>query len=161
MSEGSVRVLLDGNRRLYQPGDLLSGEYQINSLKWVGPTAVEMSVLWHTEGQGDEDLAVHYFERRDSAGQSGVDLRRPQRFSTRLPPSPLSYQGVIVKICWCVRVRVFLPRGKELVGEAPFQLGNLPAARIARGATYVREPAIETAQLERGRFREMTEADAE
>lgn len=143
MSEGSVRVLLDGNRRLYQPGDLLSGEYQINSLKWVGPTAVEISVLWHTEGQGDEDLAVHFFERRDTAGQSGADLRRPHRFSTRLPPSPLSYQGVIVKICWCVRVRVFLPRGKELVGEAPFQLGNLPVARIACGATDAREPAIE------------------
>jgi hypothetical protein len=144
MNEGSVRVLLDGNRRVYQPGDLLSGEYQVSSLKWIEPTAVEISVLWHTEGQGDEDLAVHHFERTNPAEKPGIDFRRPQRFSTRLPPSPLSYQGVIVKIRWCVRVRVFLPRGKELVGEAPFQLGNLPAARVARGAPAARELTPET-----------------
>ena len=131
MNEGSVRVLLDGNRRVYQPGDLLSGEYQVHSLQRIDPTAVEISVLWHTEGQGDEDLAVHHFGRTDASAHPAIDFRRPQRFSTRLPPSPLSYQGVIVKIHWCVRVRVFLPRGKELVGEAPFQLGNLPAARLA------------------------------
>jgi hypothetical protein len=131
MSEESVRILLDGNRRVYHPGDVLSGEYQVDSLKWIEPTAVEISVLWYTEGQGDEDLAVHHFERINTFEQSGIDFRRPQRFSTRLPPSPLTYQGVIVKIGWCVRVRVFLPRGKELVGEASFQLGSLPPARLA------------------------------
>ncbi|HWB13617.1 MAG TPA: hypothetical protein VG826_30610 [Pirellulales bacterium] len=146
MNEGSVRVLLDGNRRVYQPGDLLSGEYQVHSLKWIDPTAVEISVLWHTEGQGDEDLAVHYFDRTDCSEHSGIDFRRPQRFHTHLPPSPLSYPGVIVKIHWCVRVRVFLPRGKELVGEAPFQLGNLPAARLAKFASAGRELVPEADQ---------------
>jgi hypothetical protein len=139
MNEGSVRVLLDGNRRVYEPGDLLSGEYQVQSLKPLDPTAVEISVLWHTEGQGDEDLAVHHFERTDTSENPGIDFRRPQRFSTHLPPSPLSYQGVIVKIRWCVRVRVFLPRGKELVGEAPFQLGSLPAARLTQSPSATRE----------------------
>ena len=143
MSEGSVRILLDGNRRIYQPGDLLSGDYQVESLKWIEPTAVEISVLWHTEGQGDEDLAVHHFERIDTAAQPGIDFRRPQRFSTHLPASPLTYQGVIVKIRWCVRVRVFLPRGKELFGETSFQLGTLPAARLAAGHESFREPADE------------------
>lgn len=131
MNEGSVRILLDGNRRVYQPGDVLAGEYQVESLRWIEPTAVEVSVLWYTEGQGEEDLAVHYFERIDALAQAGVDFRRPRRFNTRLPYSPLSYQGIIVKIRWCVRVRVFLQRGKELVGEVSFQLGNLPTARPA------------------------------
>lgn len=140
MNEGSVRILLDGNRRVYQPADVLSGEYQVESLRWIEPTAVEVSVLWYTEGQGDEDLAVHYFERIDTLEQTGIDFRRPRRFSTRLPYSPLSYQGVIVKIRWCVRVRVFLPRGKELMGEASFQLGNLPAARTSRPTAALREP---------------------
>ncbi|HVX09645.1 MAG TPA: hypothetical protein VHC22_00450 [Pirellulales bacterium] len=137
MNEGSVRILLDGNRRVYQPGDLLSGEYQVESLRWIQPAAVEISVLWHTEGQGEEDLAVHHFERIDTIEQPNIDFRRARRFSTRLPPSPLTYQGVIVKICWCVRVRVFLPRGKELVGEISFQLGTLPAARLARPTASV------------------------
>ncbi len=126
MNEPSVRLLLDGNRRVYQPGETLAGEYRLESLKLAEPTAIEISVLWHTEGQGDEDLAVHHFERLCAGEQPGVDLRQPRRFSTRLPLSPLSYQGEIVKICWCVRVRVFLPRGKELLSEAPFQLGALP-----------------------------------
>lgn|SRR5487761_1073998 len=143
MSEGPVRILLDGNRRIYHPGDLLSGEYQVESLRWIKPTAVEISVLWRTEGQGDEDLAVHHFERIDLAEQPGIDFRRPQRFSTRLPPSPLTYQGVIVKIGWCVRVRVFLPRGKELFGETSFQLGTLPAARLAKGAEPARDAVDE------------------
>jgi hypothetical protein len=137
MNEGSVRILLDGNRRAYQPGDLLTGEYQVESLRWIQPAAVEVSVLWHTEGQGEEDLAVHHFERIDTIEQPNIDFRRPRRFSTRLPPSPLTYQGVIVKISWCVRVRVFLPRGKELMGEISFQLGTLPAARVARPAASV------------------------
>jgi hypothetical protein len=143
MSDGSVRILLDGNRRIYQPGDVLSGEYQLDSLQWIEPTAVEVSVLWHTEGQGEEDLAVHFFERIDMLDQTGVDFRRPHRFTTSLPPSPLTYQGVIVKIRWCVRVRVFLPRGKELVGEAPFQLGTLPPARLATPSGIFRPSADE------------------
>lgn len=132
MSEGSVRLLLDGNRRIYQPGEMLAGECRLESLKLTEPSAVEISVLWHTEGQGDEDLAVHYFDRITAGEQPGVDLRRPRRFSTRLPASPLSYQGEIIKIRWCVRVRFFLPRGKELLGEAPFQLGLAPAPRAAK-----------------------------
>lgn len=135
MSEGSVRVLLDGNRRVYQPGETLSGEYRLESLKLVEPAAVEVSVLWHTEGQGDEDLAVHHFERLSAGEQPGLDLRRPRRFSTRLPSSPLSYQGEIVKIHWCVRVRVFLSRGKELLAEAPFQLGQVPPLRRVKNVT--------------------------
>lgn len=144
MNEGSVRILLEGNRRLYQPGDLLSGTYQVESLNSNGPLAVEVSVLWRTEGQGDEDLAVHHFERIDAEDQN-IDFRRPRPFGTRLPPSPLSYQGVIVKICWCVRVRAFLPRGKELVGEVPFQLGSLPPARLAQPSAPAAEQTREAA----------------
>lgn len=129
MNRASVRILLEGNRRLYQPGDLLTGTYHVESPN-SSPHAVEISVLWRTEGQGDEDLAVHHFERIDATDK--IDFRRPQPFSTPLPPSPLSYQGVIVKICWCVRVRAFLPRGKEIVGEVPFQLGTLPPVRLVK-----------------------------
>jgi hypothetical protein len=93
---------------------------------------VEISVLWHTEGQGDEDLAVHHFERLSAEEGRDVASLRSGRFETRLPASPLSYQGLIVKIRWCVRVRVFLARGKELLAEMPFQLGTVPPARAAR-----------------------------
>ena len=129
MTGGEVRIQLDGRRGAYQPGETLAGEYRLESLSVAEPSAVEVSVLWYTEGQGDEDLAVHYFERLDRDERPDLDLRRPQRFSVALPPSPLSYAGVIVKIHWCVRVRVFLSRGKELFAEQPFQLGSVPSGQ--------------------------------
>ncbi|MEX0711664.1 MAG: hypothetical protein WD847_17915 [Pirellulales bacterium] len=127
----AVSISLDGHRRTYQPGEILSGEYRIERMLAVEPSAVELSVLWHTEGQGDEDLAVHHFERWSREQDEPADFRRPRRFQTCLPNSPLSYQGVIVKIRWCVRVRVFLARGKPLLAEQPFQLGSLTAASAA------------------------------
>lgn len=130
MTGAEVYVQLDGRRTVYQPGETLSGEYHLESLSLSEPTAIEVSVVWYTEGQGDEDLAVHYFERLDRDQRPEVDLRRPQRFSVALPRSPLSYEGVIVKIRWCVRVRVFMPRGKELFAEAPFQLGAVPSGQL-------------------------------
>ena len=59
-----------------------------------------------------------------------IDPRRPERFSTTLPSSPLSYDGQIIKVRWCVRVRVFPLRGKEIVGEKRFQLGDVPPVGV-------------------------------
>ncbi len=107
---------------VYRPGDVLHAEYQIDAVGSDDVHAVELSVLWFTEGKGDEDLAVHFFERRISADADDGDLRRLYRFKTELPNSPLTYSGEILKICWCGRVRIFLRRGKELFFDQPFQL---------------------------------------
>ena len=124
MNEPVVTIRLDANGRTYQPGEVLSGEYRLESVEWDQIRAVEVSVLWYTEGKGDEDLAVHEFWRRDANSGDWTDPRRPERFSTTLPTSPLSYDGQIVKIRWCVRVRAFLQRGKELLGQKAFRLGS-------------------------------------
>jgi len=108
--------------RVYRSGDVLNAEYQIDAVASDDILAVELSILWYTEGKGDEDLAVHFFERRVSADADDGDLRRLYRFKTVLPNSPLSYSGEILKIRWCGRVRIFLRRGKELFFDQPFQL---------------------------------------
>ena len=128
-TEPTVIIRLDGNGRVYRPGESLAGDYWIESLTACQLKVVEVSVLWHTEGKGDEDLAVHEFWRRDAGDGREFDPSRPERFSTTLPNSPLSYEGQIVKIRWCVRVRAFLPRGKDVVGQKVFQLGDVPAVR--------------------------------
>ena len=129
MNDPMVTIRFDGNGRAYQPGETLSGEYRLESIRREDVKAVEVSVLWHTDGKGDEDLAVHDFRRLSAEDGDWIDARSPGRFSTVLPKSPLSYRGVIVKLRWCVRVRVFLARDREVVGELPFQLGDVPAAR--------------------------------
>jgi len=127
MNEPAVTVRFDGDRRVYRPGDTLSGEYRLESVTRDQVSAVEVSVLWYTEGKGDEDLAVHEFWRLSAEDGDWIDPARPEPFSTTLPQSPLSYDGLIVKLRWCVRVRAFLSRSKELLGEQEFRLGNVPA----------------------------------
>ena len=46
----------------------------------------------------------------------------------------MSYEGQIIKLRWCVRVRVFPHRGKEVVGEKAFQLGDVRAVEIPSAA---------------------------
>lgn len=130
MKQPSVTIRLDDNGRVYHPGETLSGEYRLGSIARDDVKAVEVSVLWHTEGKGDEDLAVHKFWPLSVEEGDRIDTRLPGRFSTTLPNSPLSYDGVIVKLRWCVRVRVFLASGKELMVQQPFRLGQVPAAKL-------------------------------
>lgn len=125
-SETQVTFEFDEHAGLYWPGEEISGHYFVEAPSPREVKALELSVLWHTLGKGDEDLAVHYFQRETVDEQGLIDLVKPRRFATTLPNSPLSYDGLIVKICWCVRVRVFMRRGRDVVSEQPFQLGFLP-----------------------------------
>jgi hypothetical protein len=127
--EPEVTIRMDGNGRPHFPGETLSGEYAFENILPGDLKAVEVSVLWHTEGKGEEDLAVHAFWRFHAEGEALPDPRRPARFETTLPKSPLSYDGLLVKIRWCVRVRAFLNRGKEALAECRFRLGDVPAAQ--------------------------------
>jgi hypothetical protein len=126
--EPLISITLDRHQQIQQPGQTLRGEYQIDAVDPAEIRAVELSVLWYTEGKGDEDLAVHYFERLTADDMLATGLHELRRFQTELPNSPLSYEGVLVKIRWCARVRVFLRSGKDFLGERGFQLGEVPYA---------------------------------
>jgi hypothetical protein len=129
MAPSTIHLTLDLPTAHYQPGDRLTGRFQVDPTQPGAARAAELSILWYTAGKGDEDMSVHYFERIVDEPARPLDLRTPHRFVSDLPASPLSYDGEIVKVCWCVRLRLFLPQGQESVNEAPFQLGNVPAAR--------------------------------
>ncbi len=132
MNDPLVTIRFDGNGRVYSPGDILSGEYRLEAFSLGRIRAVEVSVLWYTEGKGDEDMAVHEFQRLSVDHGDWIDPSRPGRFSVALPNSPLSYDGAILKICWCVRVRVFPRKGKQVVGQRSFVLGNVSAVELVQ-----------------------------
>jgi hypothetical protein len=115
------------SNRSFAAGDELVCEYQIDAVDPADIQAVEFSVLWQTAGKGEDDLGVHFFERRLPADAEEGDLRPMRRLRTRLPNSPLSYRGAILSIQWCARLRLFLRRGREFVVEQPFTLGCVPA----------------------------------
>lgn len=138
MNQPAVTIHLVHEHHEFHPGDVLTGEYWLSGCGATEVTALEVSVLWHTEGKGDEDLAVHYFKRLSRDAGELLDPLAAGKFSVILPNSPLSYEGVIVKLRWLVRVRMFLSDGKEVVAERGFQLGHVPPARAvlpARGAS--------------------------
>ena len=125
MTDPLISIWLRNHQRPYVPGDELHCEYQIDAVDPAEFQAVEASILWCTEGKGDEDIAVHYFERCTPSDFEGHDVRSMRRFVSVLPNSPMSYDGRIVKIRWLVRVRLFLRKGREFTDEHPFVLGPL------------------------------------
>jgi hypothetical protein len=135
MPNPAIRVTFDSPSAHYQLGDRLAGRYTVEGTQLGLARAVELSVLWYTAGKGEEDMAVHHFERIVDEPAHPLDLRVPRRFATILPASPLSYDGVIVKVCWCVRIRVFLSQGQEILIEVPFSFGNVPAGQIEQPVT--------------------------
>jgi len=124
--EPLLSLCVVGTKRQFSAGEELVCEYQVDAVDPADIQAVEASVLWYTEGKGEEDLGVHFFERRLPADAEAGDLRPMRRLQTRLPNSPLTYAGAILNIRWCVRLRLFLRRGRELMVEQPFTLGGVP-----------------------------------
>lgn len=125
ISEPSITLEFDEHARFYLPREEIAGQYVVDIDDANAVHAIESSVLWYTEGKGEEDLAVHYFDRHSRIEGHFFDVTVPRRFGTVLPHSPLSYSGRILKIRWCVRVRVFLRSGREVIAEQPFRLGDV------------------------------------
>jgi hypothetical protein len=107
------------------PGDALEFEFSIHRVAAEKIDSLEASVLWSTEGKGSEDIGVHFFERISGSELTRKPLSEPRSLSTVLPHCPLSYEGQLMKIRWCVRLRLFLTAGREILAEQPFYLGNV------------------------------------
>ncbi len=118
-----IRLL--GLQPTYMPQDILEFEYRVANIQQSAISAVEVSVVWLTEGKGTEDLGVHFFQRLTGNSLAASDWSVPQPIQVPLPNSPLSYEGRLLKISWCVRVRFYLNDGTELVAQQPFYLGTV------------------------------------
>ncbi|MEM7453730.1 MAG: hypothetical protein AAF456_05170 [Planctomycetota bacterium] len=124
-SDVSVIILPGRTPPVYRPGELLSCEYKID-IRPGGPkaNAIETTVLWQTEGKGDTDIGVHFFERREKKMVQPDVLRQTHKLTTKLPQTPLSYDGRIVKIVWCIRVRIFFDDGGERTFDKAIRVGD-------------------------------------
>lgn len=106
----------------YRPGEVMRFDYQVDAIAIEDLSAVEASVLWQTEGKGDQDFGVHFFERRVPGDEGEEDLRPLRTCYVPLPKSPLSYHGEILQVRWMIRYRVFTKGGQEHFIETPFVL---------------------------------------
>ncbi len=126
-----VVIELDEHPDPYRPGQVISGRYRLEVSKSTPEVlALEWSILWATEGTGDEDRGVHAMSLLEPEGFEGVPKPNQWReFQAILPGSPLSYDGLVVKVVWRVRVRAVVGKYPEWLGEVPFRLGNVDPAR--------------------------------
>src|SRR5262245_22535261 len=113
MSEGTIQVRLE--KEALAPGEELFGAFALEADPSAELETLELSVLWFTEGKGDEDLGVIHFQEWPRG--EGFDRSRPHAFQALLPRTPLSYDGVIVKIHWAVRVRARWTGAGETIEE--------------------------------------------
>lgn len=132
-----ISVTFNHENIQYSGGDQLQAHYIVEGIESQGISAVERSVVWYTEGKGEEDLGVIFFERIQlERRKDGIQISSLSTdhltgaLATDLPQSPLSYEGIIVKIRWCVRVRVFFRSGRDFVSEHIFFLGSVPVVRL-------------------------------
>jgi hypothetical protein len=148
MIRPTIIIRCDGNARTYQPGDTLRAEYWLESVLPEEVKTIEISVLWYTEGKGDQDLSVHEFRRVCVDQRKVTDARCPGEISTVLPNSPLTYEGQLIKLRWCVRVRAFLTRGREVLGQFGFRVGSVPSVR-APAKPKLAEPSQKNGSTEK------------
>jgi len=133
-SKPKIEVQFDRPHRQHEPREQLAVRYRIEGCDGERIRAIEHSVLWYTEGKGEEDLGVHFFQRVTDRAMM-PPMTTASAFSTPLPQSPLSYEGVIVKVRWCVRVRLFFEDSRDFVSEHVFDVGHIPPARMPSART--------------------------
>ena len=109
----------DGN---YEGGRELKATWNVSRVALDDLSAIEVSVLWYTEGKGDTDMHVHHFKRIDEEQIRRNGLADKQSLSCLLPATPLSYYGRLIQLRWCVRLRLFMKDGREVVANQPFYL---------------------------------------
>lgn len=137
-TQPAVNVTLCHEDGRYEGGQQLTATWRVSRVALDKLSAIEISVLWYSEGKGDMDLCVHHFRRleEDQIRRSG--LADEQSLECLLPATPLSYHGRLIRILWCVRLRLFLNDGREIVRDQPFYLvaprsrpGTLAAGSLA------------------------------
>lgn len=121
----------------YEAGSTLTAKWRISRVPIEQLQGLEASVLWHTEGKGDEDLHVHHFHRLGESQIRRAGLADEQSLSCTLPATPLSYHGQLISVRWCIRLRLFLASGRELVAEQPFYLVSPGATAATNHARLV------------------------
>ena len=135
-----INVVFNHKNIQYSGADPLRLHYVVEGVESHSVAAIERSVVWYTEGKGEEDFGVVFFERIQLDKRNDGTKILPKSVNTEhltgalavdLPHSPLSYEGIIVKIRWCVRIRIFFRSGRDFVSEHIFFLGNVPLAQLS------------------------------
>jgi len=123
MSAESIRIRIKeaaGSLR-FAPGDQIEGSVEIFPNNTINCQAVEISVLWYTEGKGRRNEGIvetQRFDVRQIDPQQGFN----EQFRVTLPSTPWSYAGHFINIIWAVHVKIDIPMAPDFNQETRFLL---------------------------------------
>lgn len=90
-----LEIKLESGGVAFMPGDTLRG-----SVEWMedeGPDAVEVRLIWYTEGRGDQDVGIARTLRIEHPSATGS-----ANFEFEAPGGPYSCSGRLISIRWAV-----------------------------------------------------------
>ncbi len=102
-SDAELQIQTVDGRCELSPGEQLELEVDWRLLDH--PEALEVRLVWHTQGKGDQDVSVVEVKRYEHP-----PLQDRRRCSFRLPNGPYSFSGHLISLLWCAEV-VVLPSG--------------------------------------------------
>ncbi|MEM7588273.1 MAG: hypothetical protein AAF560_33105 [Acidobacteriota bacterium] len=91
----SIHIQLETGEA-YEPGSEVRGRVSWQSLGRP-PNSVPISLLWHTEGKGTEDVEIIEQERLETPAATG-----DHAFAFRLPDFPWSFSGTLISLVWAI-----------------------------------------------------------
>jgi len=116
-----IILSLDEDKRVYAPGDQLSGRLEVRFEEDCKVRRFELAVGWRTEGRGDEDSRTAEVVELTESG-STVPKKFEHYFNIVLPEAPWSYAGNLIKIQWFVGCYVKVGLKSEQRKEVEFDL---------------------------------------
>ena len=94
-----LEIRIDGGRTAFAPEETVSGHVSWHESE--APRAVEIRLLWHTEGRGDQDVGVAGTLRIEAPSAVGSSP-----FQFECPHGPLSFSGRLVSLLWAIEATV-------------------------------------------------------
>ena len=121
-----LEVEIDGGRDAFSPGESVKGTVQ-----WMlddAPDAIEVRLLWYTEGRGDQDVGLARTLRIEAPSAMGSSP-----FELESASGPYSWSGRLISIRWAVEAvakpGAYTARSEIVLGPEGRALDPTTAAR--------------------------------
>ena len=135
-TQPAVNISLCREDGVYEAGGTLTAKWRISRVPLDrGPRARGFGDVAHRRQRGRGPSRPSLSPRGREPDSSGRAWPMSSRSSVGCPLTPLSYHGRLISVRWCIRLRLFLADGREIVAEQPFHLvspGSLPIGGDAR-----------------------------
>jgi hypothetical protein len=134
MKTCKLRILFDKANRTYAPGESIRGSVEVITSADVTCKALRLTREWRTRGKGNKEkgktATITLFEGRWRPGETAS-----YTFSIDVPDGPLTYNGRVMNVDWCLRARAHIPWAIDSKAEEIFQV-RLDAGRQEYGPQW-------------------------